>query len=31
MLEWKAPILTLMISLVAFVDQWGTNTFNWNW
>jgi hypothetical protein len=30
MLEWKAPILTLLISLVAILDQLDLAN-NWNW
>jgi hypothetical protein len=31
MLEWKAPILTLLISLVAIFDQLASYANNWNW
>jgi hypothetical protein len=31
MLEWKAPILTLLISLAAIADQLFAGTYNWNW
>lgn len=30
MLEWKAPILTLLISLIGIVDRLSL-TDNWNW
>lgn len=31
MLEWKARILTLMISLALFWDHIGYVKSNWNW
>jgi hypothetical protein len=31
MLEWKAAILTLAISLVATFDQLARYANNWNW
>jgi hypothetical protein len=30
MLEWKAPILMLMISLSTVLDEI-LSTYNWNW
>ena len=31
MLEWKARILTLMISLGTAWDQFFGGSYNWNW
>ena len=31
MLEWKAPLLTLLIAFVAVVDQLAEAANNWNW
>ena len=30
MLEWKAPLLTLMISLATVLDEL-IGSYNWNW
>jgi hypothetical protein len=31
MLEWKAQILTLLVGIMAVIDQLETLVNNWNW
>jgi hypothetical protein len=31
MLEWKAQILTLLIGIMALIDQLEALVYNWNW